>query len=262
MDLPAFKLASKSTATTYRFVVEDPSGGHHGGWACCTVNDATGELNIMSDWGNWAYRWNVAHLGSKDRKVALTEFLSDRTSFDYLADKLTSDDDARAFDADATLERCRELLLVARRHWMHTNEQLWTHKDYRRGAPYDRDDQPPLDKDLARRLWDDDLPSLCRDAEGHCGSAGEWFVDHFFQVEGSVWISKEPWELIRERPTHAYNILKGAILPALSAACSAEHAARTAPQVCTCLGSCKGAAGLAPGWKCALEGAIAAVGDP
>ena len=225
VNLPTFTLASKSTATTYRFKVAEGSVDRSG-WACCTVNDATGELSITSDWGNWAYRWNVQHLGrgSDQKVVTLTYFLSDRTSYDYLACKLCNRDEENQFDGDKTLAACREALLRARRNWMNTDERLWLRETHRFA-----DDQEPLDKDLARQLWDEDLPSLCRDAECS-GCPGDRFVEGFFGLNGAVWLTKEPWGLIRTSPSHAYLVLRDAILPALSAACGAEHAARTAPR--------------------------------
>jgi len=41
------------------------------GWAIFTVNDATGEFIITSDWGNYSHRWNTSALGVP----TLTEFL-------------------------------------------------------------------------------------------------------------------------------------------------------------------------------------------
>jgi hypothetical protein len=126
MKTPTMKLISRSTAITYRFAADE-----HGGWACCTVNDATGELSITSDWGNWAYRWNIAHLGGDRDKGegTLTWFLSDRTSFDYLAGKLTTSEEQRCFDGDATLAVCREMLIEARREWKKGGESDWKWKN-------------------------------------------------------------------------------------------------------------------------------------
>jgi len=246
MTLPKLDLTSTSTATTYRFKADVRCG-----WACCTVNDATSELSITSDWGNWAHRWNIQHLGSP----SLTAFLSEG-SFDYLADKLTTREEREIFDADATLEACREQLREARREWKNGGETTWSLRNMRlrnEGRWWEVDDDA-LDKEAANRLWDEDLPRLCRDAESRSHGAGDAFVEGFFRLSGGKRVTEEPWNLIRHRPSGAYHILKDAILPALAAACAAEHERRTAPRVreCTCLGSCKGASALAPGWQCAL----------
>jgi hypothetical protein len=45
-------------------------------WAIYTVNDHTGEFTIQSDWGDYTYRWNVEHLGPRDNKSTLHEFLA------------------------------------------------------------------------------------------------------------------------------------------------------------------------------------------
>lgn len=57
------------------------------GWAIFTVNDATGELHIQSDWGDYSYRWNTAALG---HNATLTSFLRDAGASDYLVRKLFS----------------------------------------------------------------------------------------------------------------------------------------------------------------------------
>src|SRR4051812_34587228 len=86
----ALKLTGTSSGTAYHFRPTDSMG-----WAICTVNDATGELQIMSDWGDWSYRWTVRALGpGSDTAEPLTRFLADpgHKHDNYLADKLTSSD--------------------------------------------------------------------------------------------------------------------------------------------------------------------------
>ncbi len=134
-----FKLTSVSTdAVTYRFK-PDGKNAHRDpwGWVIATINDATGELNIQSDWGNYAYRWHIDHLGSDGgvpdkldtfarqlrdktfrpvkRKHTLTEFIAgmqfdDKYGCDYLANKLDHAG-AHAFSGEATArELCRMLI--------------------------------------------------------------------------------------------------------------------------------------------------------
>jgi hypothetical protein len=83
-----------TSARTYRFRSAEVLGG----WALCTVNDSTGELLIVSDWGNWSCLWNPKHLDSP----SLTHFIADRRSYDYLASKLMRGE-FRVLDADATI---------------------------------------------------------------------------------------------------------------------------------------------------------------
>jgi hypothetical protein len=101
----ALELRSVSTATTYRFVSSEQLGG----WACCTVNDATGELTITSDWGNWGHRWHVDHLG----RPTLTAFIGDRGGGDYLANKLLRGDGWR-FSAEKTTQELRRRIVERR----------------------------------------------------------------------------------------------------------------------------------------------------
>ena len=76
--LPKLELASSTlgTADVYSFRFKR-------GWAIFTVNDATGEFFITSDWGDWTHRWNIDALGCP----TLTEFIR-RGDCHYLAGKL------------------------------------------------------------------------------------------------------------------------------------------------------------------------------
>lgn len=44
-----------STATTYHFRSQTNDRRFPTEWALCTVNDATGELTVCSDWGNFTH---------------------------------------------------------------------------------------------------------------------------------------------------------------------------------------------------------------
>jgi len=70
INLPNVAEATISTATAYSFRFAN------GGWAIFTVNDSTGELSIQSDWGEWAHRWHIGHLGSP----TLTKFIATHTA--------------------------------------------------------------------------------------------------------------------------------------------------------------------------------------
>jgi hypothetical protein len=186
-------VATLTSARTYRFHATAP----HIEWALCTVNDATGELLICSDWGNWTHRWNPKHLGSP----SLTHFIADRQGYDYLANKLLDRDDAWVLDTDATIAQWRRTLAEAR-----------LREGRRRGY---HDGREPLTADLAREIWDA-LGSLHDDAQHE-----PIFIEHACQIDGfSYWISERPWDETAHRHSHTYQVLVDVILPALAAACA------------------------------------------
>ena len=121
MHVPALRSVRVSQAIAYHF-------GFDHGWAIFTVNDATGELNLQSDWGDYAYRWPARpeSLGAEN----LTAFLVNaRADSDYVARKLFGGDTTE-FDADATAEALRDAIVSRRRK----NE---------------------IDRDVARAAWDE-----------------------------------------------------------------------------------------------------------
>jgi len=184
-------------ARTYHF----RSTERLGGWALCTVNDATGELLIVSDWGNWSHRWNPKHLGSP----SLTHFIADREGYDYLANKLLGRDAAWVLDAEATIKEWRKTLCAQRL------------AEGRAGAdnpPYYLPRDQRLDAALAREIWEG-LGSLFDD-EGN----ESIFIEHTGNIEGfSRWISDCPWEDTAHCASTAYRLLVDFLLPALAAAC-------------------------------------------
>lgn len=171
-----------TSARTYFF----RSSRQLGGYAYCTVNDETGALSIISDWGNWSHMWNPAHLGC----ASLTHFIADRRGYDYLANKLLGRDEAWVLDADATISKWRRRLLEARRA-----ERIGAHE--------------------AREIWHR-LGSLFDD-EGN----ESIFIEHAYRIEGfDHWISERPWEETEHRYSHVYRALVDWILPALARACA------------------------------------------
>ncbi len=199
--VPQLTLASQSTATAYRF--EGADGSHWNGWAICTVNDATGELAIQSDWGVWAFRWSAdpKHLGAP----SLTHFIGGRKMCHYLADKLTSrhgDGEQQArerFSPEATVKS-----------WGERIAERW--KDER----ITREERREIGRELRDLRHVDDL----RD-----------FIDRWHQIEGHDKIfADSPWEYIQHEPTTTYMVLLHGILPALVTACDAEIVARTAAE--------------------------------
>jgi hypothetical protein len=199
-----------ATAKTYRFVAADRDFG----WANCTVNDATGELAIISDWGSWSYIWNPKYLGCP----SLTDFLAGRErngdyAHDYIATKLLGRNGAYEFDGDATIKRWRKDLAERR-------------LSYGRSMPYERAPSlgrrpvnlPELTAAFARDLWDE-IGSLY-DASDNV----TLFLERAYQIDGLSYVTDEPWEHIEHSPSGAYRDLTEIILPALCAACTDEIA--------------------------------------
>jgi hypothetical protein len=204
MNDPQLQLVRTSTgARTYHFRSTQPLGG----WALCTVNDETGELLIVSDWGNWSHIWNPKHLGSP----SLTRFIADREGYDYLANKLLGSDGSWGLDADATVQKWRRRLAEAR-----LRDGRAVRPPYY--LPYDQ----RLDADLAREIWHS-LGSLLDDERNEA-----IFIEHALQIEGFAhWVSEEPWKDTAHCHSHAYRVLVDFLLPALAKACAeiARHAA-------------------------------------
>lgn len=181
--LPTFTLCATNRPVCFRFTASSPFG-----WAICTVNDATGELAVQSDWGSWCYRWHVESLGKP-----LTNFLASANA-NYVADKLAHEQ-ANAFDGPLTVAALRKRLC---------NERL--------------QEGTPLTKERARELWNE-LEML-----EHCSGFDDLHAA-FFAIEDCELITDEPWNYTRTAPTHAYNVLMHGIVPALSRACR-EYSAR------------------------------------
>lgn len=187
IDLPKLVLSKKSTATAYHFDVTTP---RRCGWALCTVNDNTGELQIMSDWGNWAHRWHASP--SSLGLPTLTHFIGQRDKYasHYLAGKLCKRDESQTFSAELTV---REL-----------GRQL---AESRRDGDVDRSEHIATAKVLADMRHIDDV----RD-----------FVDAWNRSDAAGKVNCEPWESFRHEPTGSYLVLRDAILPALIEACRVE----------------------------------------
>lgn len=234
--VPKLKLARTHVATTYTFLPDDADKRHAGfGWAHCTVNDATGELAITSDWGNWSNVWspNPKHLGTP----TLTHFIGERGSCHYLADKLSVGNggprSGEEFDVDETIAKFRRILCERRleeaRAWIEyyrdddpedTPDVLdtppsWATKKRYTGAFYEREGEP-LTRGIAREIWES-LGSL-----HECGRSADLFCERFFRIDGYSWITEEPWERTVYSPTTGYMVLLHGILPALVEACAAE----------------------------------------
>lgn len=231
-----FACTKVSTGATTYHLRPDPDEPL-AGWALATVNDATGELAIQSDWGNWSFRWNIDHLG----QPSLTHFIGRREGCHYLADKLTSREEREHFDSYKTAAHMQRELAKHRLEW---GRDLINY--YEGDEPEDRDDvgtdDPirhlrtfkvwsralhqhedwPLTRATARRIFDE-----LEELRGE--DSPERFVDAFFKIEGHDIISSEPWyDDLKYVPTPAYMQLLHGILPALVAACRARVEERAA----------------------------------
>lgn len=220
-EIPTFRNTKTSTAVTFHFrPIEDMFG-----WALCTVNNTTGELAVQSDWGNWAHRWNVEHLGhvgSDGRRATLLEFIAERDEghCDYLARKLASSaeiEQFEQFDADDTVDHLQHMLAETRLRE--------GREDLRCGHPAvasirhkcDFLRRKPLTQAFAREIWEE--VERLRDVD-HV----ELFLERLYAIEGSTWIGENLWEETKHRPSISYLILLKGILPSLVAACK-EHIA-------------------------------------
>ncbi len=219
---PKLKLVSVSSAVTYRFEPE----GREFGWALCTVNDATGELSIQSDWGNWSHRWNTnpSHLGAP----TLTHFIADREAWDYLAAKLLGRRNCHEWDPAATVREFRKRLVESRlergRSYARVPQCL-------RSPSYLEPIHPAgriLSRETAREMWD-----LLGDLEHACDSRE--FLDRFMADDDlCFWVSERPFDELQERTSRDYEILAKSILPALISACAARvQSVATQPEVRT-----------------------------
>lgn len=195
------KLTKTSHATSYTF----HNVGDFG-WAICTIDDDTGVLTIVSDWGDWAYRWdpNPRSLGAP----RLTAFIA-RGGTDYVANKLQREGHAsHRFSAEKTVTAWRKVLCARR---LEEGREV--------GA------DAALSRECARALWDDlDNLAECDDAD--------LFLDQAYQIEGLTdWITDTPYEDMETEQTPQDRVLREQILPALVSVLRTRAAdqARSAP---------------------------------
>lgn len=243
-----------SAAVTYHLrpseKARDGIPRHIGGWALATVNDATGELAIQSDWGNWSYRWHIDHMGETEvapgpqwhvpmvmptRKITLTEFIGERFRdseyCDYLADKLTSRSERQVFDAQETVAAMRKYLIERRVEAVRSAIEYYVDEppeerpDVLDELPhwadkvevwiYSRSEKWPYDRAIVRRIYDE-LGEI--DGEDNLNE----FIRRFGDIEGHELVTTEPWDMAEHRPSHSYDQLLHGILPALVRACAAR----------------------------------------
>jgi hypothetical protein len=204
-----------TTARTYYFRAVDP----HWEWCYATVNDATGELAITSDWGNWSYVWGTRHFGvpTLTHFLALRDGGKDWTDHDYVANKLLGRNDAHCLDVDATIKRWRKDLCERRLAYGRRLARLpkcLADREYMDPLYEAPSEMPMLTKDAARQLWED-IGNLADDANHE-----PIFIEHACQIDGFChWVSSEPWETTQHGYSHIYQVLTRIILPAVAKAC-------------------------------------------
>jgi hypothetical protein len=209
--VPTLQLTGKSTAITFHFRRVPPG---YGEWALASVNDRTGELLIMSDWGNWSHRWNIEALG----EPSLMVFLASRGSSDYVSDKLTgrrgSDKPLREeFDVDATVREFRRMICERR---------LEEGRASNDGRSLTR---RHLTASIARDLYND---------LGHVvdiRDADHFMAEKIYEDSDYNLVGDDLFECVQYKPTTSYLVLRHGIVPAVIEACRSELAQRAEGRV-------------------------------
>jgi hypothetical protein len=239
-------LISTQVATTYVFQAEPGKFG----WANCTVNDATGELSIQSDWGSWVHSWSPdpRHLGAP----SLTSFIGSRGNVDYLARKLQrGGQGGRRWSAVMTARSLRLQLCKRRRgdgceqlearlepdemcagrtsyderglplfSYRYVNDPIWN-------DPHRRERLPYLTRDTARRLW-----NAIGEMADEVGCSSDQFFEQVLKIEGFAdYVTGEPWEYGVFEQTPEDRALREIVLPALIQACRGRAAAKIAVEL-------------------------------
>lgn len=183
-------------------------------WAIFTVNDATGEFNIQSDWGNWAYRWNIDALGDGQ---TLTQFLATCSDPDYVTNKLGYGE-PRSFsqevDHETTIRTWKEKVLNARLmgHGLNLHKSVANLLGFKPDFYIDG-----LDREQAAEVWYDlkcfdkcyDLGQSEAEAVVAIGDMPSYGALYTFLGGNDFDI----WESIKTRPSWAYTFLRECLLP-------------------------------------------------
>lgn len=186
---PVLRPTRRSEATAYHYIWD--RGGSESGWAICTVNDASGELFIQSDWTDGCgHRWNIDHLGAPSLTHFLARYVDDNS---YLVGKLLRPERRRVFSSDLSAAIILRRLLEKRR-------------------------SRAIDASEARAWWDE--------VEGLYETEPANF--HAALPEGlAEALEIEPWyETYAEEETTEAWALRTVILPALARSCREEVARR------------------------------------
>ena len=208
-DLDQEHRAHVGTAAVYHFRWV----GTYSAWAIFTVNDATGEFNIQSDWGNWAHRWNIDALGGGQ---TLTQFLATCSGPDYITNKL-SYGEPRSFsqevDHEGTIKRWKEQVLNARA------ADSPSHEAIAKLIGFECDGHASaIDKETAAEVWwqlkrfgdQYDLGHSEAEAAHAIGDMFNCYSELYEFLGGNEY---EIWESIETRPSWGYTFLRECLLP-------------------------------------------------
>jgi hypothetical protein len=201
--------ATVGTAAVYHFRWV----GTYSAWAIFTVNDATGEFAIQSDWGSWAHRWNIDALGGGQ---TLTQFLATCSGPDYITNKLGYGE-PRSFsqevDHNATIKSWKEKVLNARLMGTHIHKEVAALFGFE--PDYYADG---LDSEQAADVWHelkrfDERYNLGQSEAEAIIAIGDMFTsyDALYSFLGGNEL--EIWESIETRPSWAYTFLRECLLP-------------------------------------------------
>ena len=99
-----------NVTTTWRYALPSLPAGTDS-WSIVFV-DSTGAVAVLSDYGNWCYRWVTEHTGFRDFREFLVQ-----ADWDYVARKLGSGrrEDLSVYDGNATSVAIRAHVATARR---------------------------------------------------------------------------------------------------------------------------------------------------
>lgn len=141
----AEKLTLKSVVITSAVAYSFRFEGY--GWAIFTLNDATGELSLHSDWGTYGHRWDTNAMGQVGGRLrTVTEFLSGCDGH-YVTKKLQLDTQAKELDPvvddEESLAAIRASIITSRRNGR-------------------------IGRDRARELWEDADVWSGEDFNMHC----------------------------------------------------------------------------------------------
>lgn len=227
-DLSEFTV-TVGTADVYSFRFKEPFG-----WAIFTVNNATGEFHIQSDWGNWQYRWAVGkNLGERSaaHEKPLSHFLATGSGSGYVVDKLSYNEPRsfqQEFSEKRTKDAMRRMILSARlKHhdvpasvseWMGARIKANTKQEleYWYGDALTYEEARQLWKDLDRWLDEDDLRTEAAQLmaiDNMRYSYPELYDFLTEKDESRNSIEREIWELFEYEPSWPFVFLREVLLP-------------------------------------------------
>lgn len=217
MKLPTLTLTGVSTAESFHF-----RGDCSMGWAIVTINDATHELSIQSDWGSWSYRWSGAGMpkigeGADERRMLLSEFMQvPRSELSYFADKLWPGGGygGQRFSHELTIAAFRTVIAERRledgRAWLRDARAYgadaanrYSHEGYGYG------DRTRLTRDSARELWD-----ALGEALDDSGIPESVFWERAWNVPNLAALGDSAYDCGRTDTDPAYLVLRDSILAA------------------------------------------------